>query len=132
MDGIADLELLAELSQLTIGGVMLIALIVGLMQFAEKFGLRGKALMGVAFAVATLFGGVAGAIGEGLIPAAALPWIRVTVMALGFAVVSISAMGLYDVAQTFKHEPIQGEILEREWTEYAWPPCPPSGTVKTE
>jgi hypothetical protein len=46
-----------------------------------------------------VFAGVAQAINEGLVPALALPWVRVGFVALGGAIAACSAMGLYDVGK---------------------------------
>jgi len=76
--------------------------VIGLMEFAKKLGLAGKSLIVAAFVVLTLFGAVAGAIAEGLVPEVALPWIRVVTYALYVAVTGAAAMGLYDVAKKFR------------------------------
>ena len=47
----------------------------------------------------------AGAVSEGLIPAPALPWIRVVMFGLGFAVYGMAAMGLYDLSKVFRPSP---------------------------
>jgi len=95
------LDQLSDLSQVAIGGVVLIPVVIGLMEFAKKMGLRGKPkpLMIAAFCLLIGFGFLSGAISENLIPGPALPWIRVSVLALGFAVVGMASMGVYDVAK---------------------------------
>lgn len=93
------MEELVDFSQITIGGVELILVVIGLMQFAKKLGLKGNSLVVVSFVALIVFGATSGAINEGLVPAAALPWIRVALYALGFAVYGLAAMGLYDVAK---------------------------------
>jgi hypothetical protein len=93
------IEQLSDLSQVAIGGVVLIPVVIGLMEFAKKLGLHGRPLMVTAFAVLLAFGGLSGAISEQLIPPPALPWIRVGVLALGFSVVGMASMGVYDVAK---------------------------------
>ena len=93
---------LIDFETVAIGGVNLILVVIGLMQFAKRLGLHGNALVIVAFAGLVVFGGVAGAMAEDLIPAPALPWIRVAIYALGFAVYGMTAMGLYEVAKTFR------------------------------
>lgn len=105
-------ETLVDFTQIAVGGVALIPMIVGLMQFSKKFGLSGRGLMIVSAVVLLVFGGVAGAINEGLIPEPALPWIRVAVYSLGFLVTGLAAMGLYDVAKKIRELPaIEGEML---------------------
>lgn len=93
------IEQLSDLSQVAIGGVVLIPVVIGLMEFAKKLGLRGKPLMVTAFSLLVAFGGLSGAVSEQLIPSPALPWIRVGVLSLGFAVVGMASMGVYDVAK---------------------------------
>ena len=93
------IEQLSDLSQVAIGGVVLIPVVIGLMEFAKKLGLRGRPLMVAAFTVLLVSGGLSGAISEQLVPAPALAWIRVGVLALGFSVVGMASMGVYDVAK---------------------------------
>jgi len=91
---------LVDFSKLAVGGVALVPLIIGLVEFAKSQGLeKPRQKMGLAFALGVVFAGVAQAINEGLVPALALPWVRVGFVALGGAIAACSAMGLYDVGK---------------------------------
>lgn len=99
--------------EVIVNGVKLIPLVVGLMQVAKThFGLRGRALVISAIAVLLGFGVMAGMMAEGLIPEAALPWIRVGVYALGFVLSGLAAMGLYDWSKAFRPSP-GPEVMHR-------------------
>ena len=102
------MESLVEYSQVAIGGMAVIPMVIGLMQFAKKLGLQGNKLVITAFGVLSGFGGVAGAVSEGLIPAPVLPWIRVVMFGLGFAVYGMAAMGLYDLSKVFRTPAVEG------------------------
>lgn len=92
-----------DFGQVMIGGVLLIPLVMGWMEVAKRhFGLSGRALVATAIVALLLFGGIAGAIEEELIPALAMVWIRVVVYALAFALVGLAGMGLYDLAWKFR------------------------------
>jgi hypothetical protein len=89
---------LLDFSKLAIGGVALIPLIIGLVEFAKTQGLQGRRwFMMLAFILGILFAGMAQAISEGLIPVVALAWVRVAVVAIGGAIAACAAMGLYDL-----------------------------------
>ena len=91
---------LIDFSKLAVGGVLLVPLIIGLVEFAKSQGLQGRHnFMLLAFLLGVAFTGVAQAINEGLVPALALPWVRVGFVALGGAIAACSAMGLYDVGK---------------------------------
>jgi len=109
-----------DVGKVAVGGVDLILVVIGLMEFAKKLGLAGKPLVISAFCGMLVFGAVAGAISQGLVPEVALPWIQVVVYALGVAVNGAAAMGLYDVAQKFRPTVIEGELLEARGE---WIPC---------
>ena len=92
-----------DLGAVAIGGVLIIPLIIGLVEFFKGQGLTGKRnLQLAAFALGVAGLGVAGAIEEGLIPVAALPWIHVIIWALAGGVAACSAMGLYDLSKRFR------------------------------
>lgn len=84
------------MADLAIGGVLVLALIVGIVEFLKKFGLDGKWNVVVTFVLAFLFGGLALAIQRNLIPAEILLWIELVVGALAFA---LGASGLYDLGK---------------------------------
>ena len=90
-----------DVSKLAVGGVVLIPLVVGLVQFAKRW-LSGDKLVILAFALGAVFTSVAGAQAEGLIPDAAMPWIKVSVYALAGGIAALSATGLYDLAKEWR------------------------------
>ena len=93
------MENLVEYSQVAIGGMAVIPMVIGSMQFAKKLGLRGNLLVIVAFLVLALVGGIAGAITEGVMPEVAIPYINVAFYALGLSVTGMASMGLYEVGK---------------------------------
>lgn len=88
-----------DISKLAIGGIALIPLTVGLVEFSKSFGVKGWALRLEAFLIGLVLAGLAGAIEFELVPALALPWIRVGAIALAGAIAAVSACGLYDLAK---------------------------------
>ena len=72
----------------------LVLLIPGIVETAKKFGLKGNANLVLAILLGFLFVALAEAINLGLLPPAAIPWIRVVVMGLGGAV---AMAGYYDL-----------------------------------
>jgi hypothetical protein len=93
------MEVAVDVSKLAIGGVALLPLIIGLVEFSKRLGLKGNWLIGEAFVLGTAFAGVWGALQQGLMPAPATPWITVGVMALGGGVAAFAAVGNYDLAK---------------------------------
>jgi hypothetical protein len=89
------------MAELGIGGVLVLALIVGIVEFSKKFGLSGTWLIVETFVLAFLFGGLALAISDGLIPEQALKYVELVVGAIAFA---LGACGLYDVGKRFSKE----------------------------
>ena len=97
---------LLDFGKLAIGGVALIPLIIGLVEFAKTQGLQGRRwFMMLAFLLGILFAGISQAINEGLIAGAWLSWLRVFVVSIGGAIAACAAMGLYDLVdkRTVKH-----------------------------
>jgi hypothetical protein len=92
------MEATLDYSKLAIAGVSLIPLVVSWVQISKRLGLSGNWLMVEAFLLATIFTGLSQAIGEGLIPEAAIPWIRVVIVGLGGGAASC---GAYDLAKKF-------------------------------
>lgn len=88
-----------DIMKLAIGGVAIIPLIAGLVEFSKRLGLKGNLLTVEAFMLGALSAGVAGAIGLDLIPAIALPWVQVAFIGLAGGVAGVSASGLYDLAK---------------------------------
>jgi uncharacterized membrane protein YjfL (UPF0719 family) len=81
-----------------IGGILIAALIIGIVEASKEFGLQGVGCRALALALGILFAGLAHGINEALIPAVAVPYIvwAVTAIAGGLA-----AMGYYDFAKKF-------------------------------
>ena len=79
-----------------IGGVAVAALIVGLVEFAKKFGVEDKASSALAFVLGVFLTGLAYGIEAGLIPAEYVPYVvwAVTALAGGPA-----AMGYYNLGK---------------------------------
>lgn len=86
-----------DIGELAIGGALILPLISGLVEFSKRLGLSGNALTVEAFLLGGIFAAVAGAISEGLIPALALPWVRVAAIAIGGAIAGMSVSGNYDL-----------------------------------
>jgi len=84
-------------SGLAIGGIAIIAIIMGLVQFAKKFGLDGNWLILLALLLGFFFGGIAYGIDQALIPGGWVPYIQWVVFALA---VGLSAAGFYDLGKT--------------------------------
>ena len=87
-----------DVTEIAIGGVALVWLIPRLTEFLKVLGLTGKRNIWIAvFVVGLLFSGVAAALSEGLIPAIALPWVRVGAVALGGALAACASIGEYEL-----------------------------------
>jgi len=87
-----------DVGAVAIGGVSLVFLVPGLVEFAKKLGVRGKWCVVLAFCLAALFGGTWAAIDAGLMPVGAAPWVRVAVIGLGCGVVGLAVTGYYDLS----------------------------------
>lgn len=81
-----------------IGGIEVLALVVGLTELVRSLGLKDKKLIVVAMLIATLLGGVSYAVGEGLLVGQAEVWVRVVVGALWVGVKGLAAAGLVKFA----------------------------------
>lgn len=88
---------MSEFGELAIGTVLVIPLIVGIVQFAKKFGVKGNWNIVLALVLGFLFGGLAYGIDQSLLPEVWVPYIKWVVFALS---VAIAAGGLYDVGKT--------------------------------
>ena len=88
-----------DFAQLAIGGVALVWLIPRVVQFLKTaLGLSGtRNIWIVVFALGLSFSGLAAAISEGLVPDAAMPYVRVGMIALGGAVAACGAIGDYEL-----------------------------------
>ena len=63
---------------------------------AKRLGISGQGSFIMALVCGVVFGALYQAMNTGLVPEAALPWIRVVIVGLGFAV---AATGLYDIGK---------------------------------
>ena len=77
-----------------VAGVSIAALIVGLVEFAKKGGVEGRALSVLAFVLGVTLTAIAYGINTGLIPAVAVPYVELAVVALAGGP---AAMGFYDL-----------------------------------
>lgn len=81
-----------------IGGVSVIALVLGIVELSKRLGLQGKGCEILAVSLGAFFVALAQAIEMGLVPEVALPWITVAVIGIGGG---LAAMGLYDFSKRF-------------------------------
>lgn len=88
---------MTDFETLAIGSVLVIPLVMGITQFAKKFGADGNVNMLIAFVTAIVFGGIAYGIDQALLPELWVPYIKWGVFALA---VGFGATGLYDVGKT--------------------------------
>lgn len=79
-----------------VAGISIAALIVGLVEFAKKFGIEGRSLSALAFGLGVLLTAVAYGIEAGLIPAGAVPYVEWAVVAVAGGP---AAMGYYDLGK---------------------------------
>lgn len=79
-----------------IAGVGVAALIVGLVEFAKKFGVEGRSLSALAFGLGVVLTAIAYGIDTGLIPVGAVPYVEWAVVAIAGGP---AAMGFYDLGK---------------------------------
>lgn len=93
-----------DFTQLAIGGVALVWFIPRFVEFLKTgLNLSGtRNIWLVVFFLGLFFSGVAAAIGEGLLPTAALPYIRVGMIALGGAVAACGAIGEFELQRKLR------------------------------
>lgn len=82
-----------------IGGVSVIALVFGLVEFAKRLGLKDWGCQVMAVALGAAFVALAQAMQMSLVPEAWLPWITVFVIGIGGG---LAAVGLYDFSKRFR------------------------------
>jgi len=78
-----------------IGGISVIALVLGIVEAAKRWGLAGKWCQVLALVLGTMFVALSQAIQVGIVPAAWVPWIEVVVIGLGGG---LAATGVFDLA----------------------------------
>jgi hypothetical protein len=88
---------MSEFGNLAIGSVLVIPLVLGLVQFAKKFGLDGNGNVVLAIVLGIVFGGISYGIDQSLLPTVWVPYIKWAVFALS---VGLGAGGLYDIGKT--------------------------------
>jgi hypothetical protein len=105
-----------DVTKLAIGGVAIIPLVAGLVQFSKRLKVQGNALLVEAFVLGVVFAATAGAISLDLIPALAVPWIQVAFIGLAGGVAGAATTGLYDLAKSLLRPQtiLSAEIPERE------------------
>jgi len=79
-----------------VAGVGILPLVLGLVEFAKKLGLKGELCTVLAVFLGFLFSGLAYAMQSGLIAESAIPWISLVIVALAGG---LGAAGLYDLGK---------------------------------
>lgn len=82
-----------------IGGLSVLILVAGWVEFSKKFGLSGNGLTVLAAVLGALLIGLAQAIAKGLIPPEIVTWIEIVVVGLGGG---LAASGLYDLVKRLR------------------------------
>jgi len=85
-----------DFGSLSIGGVTLLALVIGIVEASKQFGAKGGTCKALALGLGFVFVALASAIERGMVPAGAVPWIEVVVLGLGGG---LAATGLYDLGK---------------------------------
>ena len=93
------MEMGFDFQALAIGGVLIIPLVLGLVEFSKRLGVSGNWSTIEAFALAAAFGMVAHAIETGMMPHAAIPWVQMVVVGLGAGIAGLAATGIYDLGR---------------------------------
>lgn len=88
---------MSEFAELAIGGVMVIPLVLGIVQFLKKFGLSGNWNIVASVLLGVFFGGIAYGIDQSLLASAWIPYIKWVIYSLS---VGLAVAGLYDVGKT--------------------------------
>ena len=88
-----------DFQALAIGGVLIIPLVLGLVEFSKRLGVSGNWCTIEAFVLAAAFGMVAHAVDTGMMPQAAIPWVQMVVVGLGAGIAGLSATGVYDLGK---------------------------------
>jgi hypothetical protein len=91
------MELFAEVS---VAGIPLLFVVMGLVEYIKKFGVQGQALQGASMGIGLLFG-VGYQVSAAGVPADFAGWFAVGVYGLALGLV---ASGIYDVLKGLKSE----------------------------
>lgn len=89
-------QTMIDFSTFMIGGISVIALVIGWVEFAKRLGVSGTGCQVLAAVLGTLFVALSQAIQMGLVPEPWVPWITVVVVGLGGG---LAAVGLYDMVK---------------------------------
>lgn len=84
---------MVNLENLAIGGVEIVILIFGIVEFCKEFGIEGKRSRLLQFVLGFFFVGLFSAIEAEMVPAEWLPYVVLTIKCLGGA---IAAGGFYE------------------------------------
>ena len=85
---------MTDLTSLLVGGIPLLVVIFGLVEFSKSFGLKGKGLTILSMLLGIAFG-VAYKVAESGLPVGFAPWFVVVVFGLALG---LTASGFYDFA----------------------------------
>jgi hypothetical protein len=82
--------------EFSIAGILVIPLVLGLVEFAKKLGVRDQWSTVLAVVLGIFFGSVWYGIDQGLLPAQWVPYIQWAVFSIGFG---LAIPGLYDLGK---------------------------------
>lgn len=82
----------------TAGVIGIIALVMGWVQLSKQLGIKDKPAVILTVVLGAVLAGLREAMGQGLIPAAWIPWITVVIVGIGGP---LSAMGLYKLGKFY-------------------------------
>jgi hypothetical protein len=88
-----------DFNLLELGGIPVIVLVIGIVEAAKRFGLRGKGCQILAMVLGGVLVGLSQAIETAMIPVDFVPWINIIVMGMGG---SLAATGIYDMLKKQK------------------------------
>jgi len=87
--------------EFAIAGVAIIPMVLGLVEFAKKLGINGNASLILSIVLGFIFSGVVYAVQSGIVPAGAVPYINLVVVALSGG---LGAAGLYDLGKKWSSQ----------------------------
>lgn len=79
-----------------LAGVSFVAIVLGIVEAAKEFGVKGRWSLALAMIVGLLLFGLGGAIEGALVPADCMPWIEATVKAIAG---SLAVAGFYRLSK---------------------------------